>query len=432
MIQAISHSVITKKISYQYLATTLLLFIALPPIIGLPMVICNIWNKSNASKVDYIRYFCYIALYLGAINATKHPGGDQINYYFAYMNVPNGGLINSLIYIYGNTIGTKGLGISGEFMNGIYNYIGYYLTLGYYPLFICLFTFTMYMLIFMGLFYFAQTVKNTHKTIVCGVLIVSFFYMMFSLNIQLQKQNMAEAIMLYVMGRYTYDKQMKKKNWLMVATAVFTHQSMIFFVPFLVWKKLQKKLHKETMIVLGVMIVLMIMIAPKFADSISSGDSNVLTHGASRLAKAEKEDDGLSIKPIHMFFIGLPIFYILFRKMWLGRKKLSNEGAFMLNVSLFLILSILGMYKMPLMQYRYFLMLPFFFPFIYPFFSDNVKIRNRFLTVMSCVIVGTFFLMFSKLIWNYASEIAILLEPPIFLIFFDTWPFKWDFGEHYF
>lgn len=186
------------------------------------------------------------------------------------------------------------------------------------------------------------------------------------------------------------------------------------------------------MIVLGVMIVLMIMIAPKFADSISSGDSNVLTHGASRLAKAEKEDDGLSIKPIHMFFIGLPIFYILFRKMWLGRKKLSNEGAFMLNVSLFLILSILGMYKMPLMQYRYFLMLPFFFPFIYPFFSDNVKIRNRFLTVMSCVIVGTFFLMFSKLIWNYASEIAILLEPPIFLIFFDTWPFKWDFGEHYF
>lgn len=132
-----------------------------------------------------------------------------------------------------------------------------------------------------------------------------------------------------------------------------------------------------------------------------------------------------------MFFIGLPIFYILFRKMWFGRKTFSNEGVFMLNVSLFLVLSVLGMYRMPLMQYRYFLMLPFFFPFIYPFFSDNIKIRNCFLNVMSCVMVGSFFLMFSKLVWNYASEFAILLEPPLFLIFFDTWPFKWNFNEHF-
>ena len=151
MIQTLPHSVVTRKIPWQYLATQILLFMMLPPILGLPAIISYIWNKSNASKVDYMRYFCYIALYLGAINATKHPGGDQINYYFAYMNVPEAGFINSLIYIYGSTIGTKGLGISGEFMNGIYNYIGYYLTLGYYPLFICIFTFVMYMSIFITL-----------------------------------------------------------------------------------------------------------------------------------------------------------------------------------------------------------------------------------------------------------------------------------------
>lgn len=431
MTQTLPHSVVTRKIPWQYLATQILLFMMLPPILGLPAIISYIWNKSNASKVDYMRYFCYIALYLGAINATKHPGGDQINYYFAYMNVPEAGFINSLIYIYGSTIGTKGLGISGEFMNGIYNYIGYYLTLGYYPLFICIFTFVMYMSIFMGLYYFAQTVKNTHKTIVCGILIVSFFYLIFSLNIQLQKQNMAEAIMLYVLGRYTYEKNIKRKHWLIVAISVFTHQSMIFFIPFLIWKRLQKKLHKDTMLVLGIMIVSMIIIAPKLASNIDSGDSNAFTYGASRLAKAEEQNDGLFIGPIYMFFIGLPIFYILFRKMWFGRKTFSNEGVFMLNVSLFLVLSVLGMYRMPLMQYRYFLMLPFFFPFIYPFFSDNIKIRNCFLNVMSCVMVGSFFLMFSKLVWNYASEFAILLEPPLFLIFFDTWPFKWNFNEHF-
>lgn len=431
MTQGRTYTMVTQKLKWQYLVAQMFLFMILPPIIGLSMAIYTIWNKHNPSKTDYMRYFCYIALYLGAINATKHPGGDQINYYFAYMNVPDAGFIKSLIYIYGSSIGTEGMGISGEFMNGIYNYVGYYLTFGYYPLFICLFTFTMYMLIFMGLYSFAQTVKNTHRTIVCGVLIVSFFYLMFALNVQLQKQNFAEAIMLYVMGRYTYEKQMKKKNWLLVAIAIFTHQSMAFFAPFLFWKKLQNKLDKETVLVLGLMIISMIMISPKFVVDVNTGESNALTYGASRLAKAEKEDDGLFIGPIYMFFIGLPIFYILLRKLWFGRKTLSEEGVFMLNVSLFLVLSILGMSRMPLAQYRYFLMLPFFFPFVYPFFSDNIKRRNLFLGLMSCMMVGSFFLMFNTLVWNYASETAILLEPPVYLIFFDTWPFIWNFNGHF-
>lgn len=124
----------------------LLLFLVLPPIIGLPVAFYNIVKLRNPSKSQYYTFFFVIAAYLGVLNATKTPGGDQYNYMIAYMHVPAQGLIGSMINIYG-AIEAKST-ISAEFMNGIYNYIGYYLTFGNYPLFICLFTFAMYMFVF--------------------------------------------------------------------------------------------------------------------------------------------------------------------------------------------------------------------------------------------------------------------------------------------
>ena len=95
-----------------------------------------------------------IAIYMGAINATKLPSGDQVNYYVAYKNVPVIGFLKSLIYIYGIDyyVDSGKVNISGEFMNGVYNYFGYYLTFGYYPLFAALYTFLEYLMIYLGLY----------------------------------------------------------------------------------------------------------------------------------------------------------------------------------------------------------------------------------------------------------------------------------------
>ena len=69
-------------------------------------------------------------------------GGDQWQYYVAYMNVPDVGFWKSLVYIYGIDYfkDPSRMQVSGEFMNGIYNYLGYYLTFGYYPLYAALLT----------------------------------------------------------------------------------------------------------------------------------------------------------------------------------------------------------------------------------------------------------------------------------------------------
>lgn len=73
-----------------------LLFLLTPSIIGLPAIIYYVTSKRRPNKTNYYTFFICIAAYIGAVNATKHAGGDQINYAWAYLNVPTQGFIGSL------------------------------------------------------------------------------------------------------------------------------------------------------------------------------------------------------------------------------------------------------------------------------------------------------------------------------------------------
>ena len=64
-------------------------------------------------------FACYIAV----INCTKEHGGDQAEYWGVYEGVPIYGLRWAIDHIYGYRDATNGK----EFMNGIYNYVGYWL-----------------------------------------------------------------------------------------------------------------------------------------------------------------------------------------------------------------------------------------------------------------------------------------------------------------
>ena len=91
---------VKEKINYGYLIGYFSLFLFLPPFIGLPLVLFLVWKKKNLNFSDYLLLIFCIAIYMGAINATKAPNGDQVNYYVAYTNVPSVGFIKSLIYLF--------------------------------------------------------------------------------------------------------------------------------------------------------------------------------------------------------------------------------------------------------------------------------------------------------------------------------------------
>ena len=396
------------------------LFIFIPPIISLPCLIWWAFQKRNITYNGYIIFFVCISLYFGAINATKRPGGDQWQYWAAYMNVPYVGFTQSLIYIYGLDLEKETNGISAEFMNGVYNYIGYYITFGRYQLFAALLTFVEYMLIFLGFYKFCLSLKSPRVPIICGVLILSFFYVFFQYTLQIQKQFLAQAIIMYVLGNYAYKCKMNKKMWIMTACAVFTHASMLLFVPFIILKPLHTRLTKVGWIILGTAFVTLIILGPSLAGNIvDAEDTNALTYGISRFSQSETNNDtetnALVLSQIIIIYI--PLLLIVLRKLLQERNTLTDNNAFILNVMLLLLLTVIGMYRQPLAQYRYFMMIFAFMPFVYPFISNNIKVRNFILVSISIVMICWFYLQFDKIVWNYAPELDIIIKSPVLLLF---------------
>lgn len=407
-------------INWGYLLGYFCLFLVLPPIIGLPFILYVVWKKSHPKYSDYLLLMACIAIYLGSINATKQPSGDQVNYYVAYMNVPLVGFIKSLIYIYGlDLLSDSGkTSISGEFMNGVYNYLGYYLTFGYYPLFAALYTFVEYLMIYLGLYKVFRKAQMPKYPIVCGVLTLSFFYLFFQYTLQIQKQFFAQAIMMYVLGSYAEKGKMTIKLWGIVLCSILTHVSTGLFLPFLLLKPLRGRLNKKWMAFIALMLFSFILYGPRMAEYVASNNSGVAGYGMKRFAESEGQADLASeLVMSQILVIAVPMFIIVFRQLWLKRHIFIDKAqAFILNITLLLLLSVASMYSKPLAQIRYFMMLLAFMPFVYPFISSIVSKRNQWLMIISLVMVVWFYGKFSFIVWSYASEWQILVYPPVGLI----------------
>lgn len=407
-------------INWGYLLGYFCLFLVLPPIIGLPFILYVVWKKSHPKYSDYLLLMVCIAAYLGAINATKQPSGDQVNYYVAYMNVPDIGFLKSLIYIYGlDLLSDPGqTSISGEFMNGVYNYLGYYLTFGYYPLFAALYTFVEYLMIYLGLYKVFRKAQMPKYPIVCGVLTLSFFYLFFQYTLQIQKQFFAQAIMMYVLGSYAEKGKMTIRLWLIALCSILTHASTGLFLPFLLLKPLRGRLNKKWMAFIVLMLLAFILYGPRMAENVASDNSGVAGYGMKRFAESEGQADLASeLVMSQVLVIALPMFIIVFRQLWMKRHVLVDKAqAFILNITLLLLLSVASMYSKPLAQIRYFMMLLAFMPFVYPFISSIVSKRNQWLMMISLVMVVWFYGKFSFIVWSYASEWQILVYPPVGLI----------------
>lgn len=396
----------------------------LPPFIGLPLFFCRIWTqRKKYSYTDYLAFAVCISAYMAAINATKAPLGDQINYTWAYLNVPKQGFIGSLKNIYGYNVAMGEMGattISGEFMNGVYNYIGYYLTFGYYPLFAFFYTLVEYMLMFVGFYRFCRTLKEPHRPFVCGVIILSFFYLFFQYTLQIQKQFMAQAIMMYVLGSYAEKGRMNRKLWSVAFCAVFTHASTWLFVPFLLYKPLWGRLNKFSLLLLAVLFALGIYMGPRMASGIASGDMGAAGYGLNRLANSEinNDTDEFALVWSQIFVIALPMAWVVFKKLWVDRKNaIESPQAFILNIVLLLLLTVAAMMRQPMAQYRYFMMLLAFMPYVYPFFCNKIRRRDTILTCIAAVMVVWFYYQFELIVWHYASEWEIIAKPPVMLVF---------------
>lgn len=397
------------------------LFLFLPIFIGLPFVIWQVWKNKTGRKTEYLLLIFCIAAFLGAINATKTPAGDQYQYFCAYNNVPIHGFWYSLVNIYGyiNPWEEVRTSISGEFMNGVYNYVGYYLTFGYYPLFAFIYTFISYLLLFTGLYKFCSTFEKPHIPIVCGILTIAFFYLYFQYTLQIQKQFFAQAIIMYVIGDYAKNGKLYLRDWIALFCAVFTHQSMLFFIPFLVLKRFRKQMNRGTELLILLVLGLLIYYGPSLlGGGANNVSSNALTYGVNRFANSEINNDTKENALVfsQVLVIALPMALICWKKMMAYRRHFMASQSFLVVVVSLLLVTVTVMFKQPTAQYRFFMMLIAFMPFIYPMSFDKIKLRDNVLKGIAVVMIAWFFVQYDKIVWSYAPEIHVLFKNPILLV----------------
>lgn len=412
------------NINWNFVVQCLATFMILPPFIGIPMVVFQALKNQNNEYGKYVAYFFCIAAYFAAINATKVPGGDQMQYAAAFYNVPTQGFWGSLKNIYGYDVAKGHIGaanISGEFMNGVYNFFGFYLSFGQYWLFIFFYSLIEHLLIFFGLYHYCQRMRNPRIPIVCGVLIVSFFYLFFNLSLQIQKQFMAQAIVMYVLGRYSRTQTMDIRLWIFMAFAVFTHASTLIFVPFLVYKPLTKRLTLPSMAILVAIVGTFILIGPSVFNDMNFETQATVSYGLNRFADMSRSSDNgdFSFTNYRNMIVGIPFLFCLFKSFVAQRKLKNHSDTFFMNILVLFLVAIVAMTGRPLLQYRYFMVLYFFMPFIYPSAFYNVSKRNTFLEGTAIFIIIYFYVMFEEIRWSYAPESHIVFFPPSLMMGLD-------------
>ena len=410
----------TEKLNWKIIIGAFVLLMIFPPFLGLSIIIGYVCTRCKCmNKSDYLILMVCIAAYLASVNATKTPSGDQVTYYVAYNNVPRLGFWKSLIHIYG--LGyyedPNKTSISVEFMNGVYNYIGYYLTFGYYPLFEFLYSFISYMLLFFGIYRFCLTFPKPHVPIVCGILIIGFFYYYFQFALHIQKQFFAQTIIMYVIGNYAYFGKLRRIDWVAIVCAIFTHQSMLFFIPFLVIKRFRQKMNKQTIALVFVITSLFIIYGPQMLGG-SSQNSGLLTYGIGRFANSENDEDLTGrLAEKYLLTIALPLSLICIKQLMKLRKTNIESQSFVVVLASILLITVFAMFNQPLSQYRFFLMLLTFMPFVFPMAFRNIYNRDMFLKTVSYFMVLSFFVIFNSIMWTYAPEIDIIVKSPLLLIF---------------
>ena len=162
---------------------------------------------------------------------------------------------------------------------------------------------------------------------------------------------------------------------------------------------------------------ILIFYGPRMLGGINVDGDSALTHGVGRFAESEgKVDLSSSLVFSQVLVIALPMAYTCVKRLLAYKKHFIASQSFLVIVASLLLVAVLAMSNQPLSQYRFFMMLIAFIPFIFPLLLDDLRMRNKLLKFLAGLMIVWFFVQFSFIIWDYASEWQILFCPPSLLI----------------
>ena len=395
---------ITSKAAYEQNTKCLIVAYALfflMPIVGILLVMAIYLQDRTNDKRLRNSFFVLSALYMAAINVTKLPFSDQLQYMNAYLLVPNQSFLESLTNIYGDRLRAT----YKEMGYGLLNFIGYYLSFGSYKLFVAEFTVLLYLVLMFSIskFFHWLDIKPMKGYVVSAVFILCFFSQYFNLTIHIQRQVIATAVMIWAL----IDATVKRKpNWFVAIFAVTLHTSVALFIPFFIIIYVKKRLRFWHLVcaitVFCLSLSVLSQISSVFAAFLGEG-----VYGFTRLVNAGNSMEERFNTNIVLLF-SAPTLYISLRELWRGRNS-YNESVNLMFVAYCFLVCFSYLNPDNTMQYRFFMMSYSFTPFILPLLFQRMKtLRKPYLFIVSTFLLFRFYFTFDDMVWDYAPTGDVL------------------------
>lgn len=363
----------------------------------------------TTNKTPNYLYYClfvFLAGWLGIINMTKVPMSDFERYVANFYCIPEISFIDLLKY------GSDGSG--KEPLYSLIIYFGYYFTFGQARIYFWLLTVIMYGFMFMSIFKFMKQIQANKTTLLCSVIVIAFFDQFFLFTAHLIRQILASTIVMYAIIR---KNETGRNQWILLIASILIHTSSMLIVILSLVPFMYKRLKFYQFGILSLILMLATGLSALFSNMLSN--VGMLGYALNRLSE-EGADDGVSVSIVIILSIFMPMILIDIIQLIRIRNRERNSMYPILYLSMFLMLFVLSLSRIPLLQYRFFYYIYVFLPFILPllFFGYNRLLNTLYCSVISLLFVFRFFFLHNNSAWIYYSMTELLLYPtPYYFLF---------------
>ncbi len=356
------------------------------PLVSLVLLFSLSFLRKPA-KSNYYIIFSLVSLYLGFINSTKIPESDLITYKYQFLDAGTEPFIK-YIFSYGK-----------EPVFYAINYLVYHLTSGNFELYLIFLTFISYQFLFVSIYIYYRKIGSSDNLILFSIALAALFPELFSLSAHLLRQFLATSLLIYYIVNLIF---LKKNYWPILIISIFTHTTVLFFVPFIFIPYFKAKIKLRHFLgLLPVFVLLKLFFnrivsvaatSPELPQFIRYGFERADTKTIANLGELPAI---AYLMVIVLFLISLYFIYIY--------KNTNDQIVQFLNIFLILMVFVLFNSGNSEICVRYFFFIYFFFPFIFtlPFRFNRPEYRLTRYPIM----IGLLFLFFNQIsngVWVYA------------------------------
>lgn len=366
----------------------------------------------ETNEPQVMTFMIATATWISLVNITKTITSDQLAYSWLFNNVSVRGFYSTVFESWGGT--------GKEPIYSFITWILYYICGGSLRLFFFTLSMMIYMFHYMATYKLFRTIDATKGTVICGVIILTFFTQYFVMTLHIIRQMLAAAIAIYAI---VYRATERKNNWWMLIAAPFIHTSAFFLVglSLIPWIYSWMNLKKIT-IVLACFLPIIV-----FSGTVGSwlgGASGIeaLSYAGQRLGDEGASDGGsISLSILLTVFIPLGICALSVINHSSVEKNIDDEESRhylpllpIAYLAILVIIFVLSFSKTPIIQYRFFYYSYSFVPLLLPILFLKSNISGLYQFGLSFFFFMRFFIGHNASGFYYAPTINLVIQPIIY------------------